>query len=320
MITTADAQTAVTILSAAYGYGQPLNGVERGPNVLWRDGWLQGELEACGCHVNRVEALEFDHKGKQSDAPHIPGTIKNGANAGPALTSIAEAAYDIMAAGETCLTLGGDHAIALGTVAAALKATQGELSVIWVDAHGDFNTPDTSPSGNLHGMPLAALCHAFDLRSHEGFADFPDFPALKPENLALVGIRELDAGEREALLEAGIRVYTTSEIDRYGIGKVMDHAIRSVNPYMRLPMHLSYDVDGLDPTIAPATGTRVPGGLTYREAHFIAERMAETGALMSLDVVEVNPALQGAGITAAMAVELIQSACGQRIFPNWLKL
>ncbi|GAB5388117.1 MAG: arginase [Alphaproteobacteria bacterium] len=313
-------QNAVTILSAAYGYGQPLDGVERGPEVLWRDGWLQGELEQNGCKVNRVVPLEFDHSSKQVDIPHQPGTIRNGQNAGPALTRIADSAYQIMQSGETCLTLGGDHAIALGTVAAALKATDGNLSVIWVDAHGDYNTPETSPSGNLHGMPLAALCHAFDIRAHDGFADFPDFPALKPENLALVGIRELDAGERDALLDAGVRVYTTSEIDRYGIGKVMDHAIRSVNPYMRLPMHLSYDVDGLDPTIAPATGTRVPGGLTYREAHFIAERMAETGALMSLDVVEVNPALQGAGITADMAIELIQSACGRRIFPNWLKL
>ena len=218
------------------------------------------------------------------------------------------------------LTLGGDHSIALATVAAALIETKGELSVIWVDAHEDFNTPQTSHTGKFHGMPLAALCGFFDVHEYPGFENFPEFPSLKSENVALIGIRDLDGGDQNKIHESKAHIYTMAEIDQYGIGPVIDHAIKTINPDNNLPIHLSYDIDALDPAVAPATGTRVHGGLTYREGHLIAEHLAETGCLKSIDLVEVNPDLPGSDITIDMASKIIMSALGQRIMPKWLEL
>jgi arginase len=231
---------------------------------------------------------------------------------GRACELIAQQTRAIAQSQQFCLTLGGDHSIAAGSLSGLLQAHP-DLAVVWVDAHGDYNTPDTSPSGNFHGMPLAALTGAFPLADAPGFDFFS--AALPPERVALVGVRSLDPGEQQLLLDRGLHVFTMSEIDRYGIGRVMEAALAAVAPDGTAPLHLSLDIDALDPSIAPATGTRVAGGLTYREAHFIAEAMAETGRLVSMDLVEVNPQLATAEAdpTLHLAIELVESALGKRI-------
>jgi arginase len=180
--------------------------------------------------------------------------------------------------------------------------------VLWIDAHPDINTPATSPSGNVHGMPLAA---ALGLAGTEFESDAWPVPALDPRRVALVGLRQTDAGERRLLREAGVRVFTMSEIDRIGVERAMREALdRVAGPGF---VHLSLDMDALDPELAPGVGTPVRGGLTYREAHLALELIAESGLLGSLEVVEVNPILDRENTTALTAVELMASALGKTI-------
>ena len=210
--------------------------------------------------------------------------------------------------GSRPLVLGGDHAIAMGTLAGLAAAAGQPGGVIWIDAHGDLNTPETSPSGNVHGMPLAAALG----RSADWFAhDRLTLPALDPSRVALVGIRSLDPAERAFLREADIRVFTMSDIDRIGI----EHAMREALDRVAGPgfVHVSLDLDSLDPEVAPGVGTPVPGGLTYREAHLACELIAESGIVGSFEVVESNPILDRENTTARTAVELVASALGQTI-------
>ena len=206
------------------------------------------------------------------------------------------------------LVLGGDHSIALGTLAGLAAAAGQPGGVIWIDAHGDLNTPETSPSGNVHGMSLGgALGRAPEWFAHDGLV----LPALDPARVALVGIRSLDVGERQYLHEAGIRVFTMSDIDRIGIERTMREALDRVSgPGF---VHVSLDLDSLDPEVAPGVGTPVRGGLTYREAHLACELIAESGTVGSLEVVEANPILDRENTTALTAVELIASSLGKTI-------
>lgn len=217
-------------------------------------------------------------------------------------------------AAEGCfpLVLGGDHAIAVGTisgVAAHARSRRKKLGVLWVDAHADINTPGTSPSGNVHGMPLAALLGfgPSELTSVGG-----EGPKVDPANVALVGIRSLDPGEKAHLKEAGVGVFTMADIDRQGIHRVMKKALSLVTDGTDY-LHVSLDLDSVDPTVAPGVGTPVKGGLDYREAHLIMEFVADSGALSSLEVVEVNPILDTRNTSAEFAVELVQSAFGKSI-------
>jgi arginase len=204
------------------------------------------------------------------------------------------------------LVLGGDHSIAMGTLA-GLNHELGRGGVLWVDAHGDINTPDSSPSGNVHGMPLAAALGACGFEI-EGLGATP---WVDPARVALVGVRELDAGEKALARELDLCVLTMADIDRRGIASAMHEALTVVQgPSF---VHLSLDVDVCDPEIAPGVGTPVRGGLSYREAHLAMELIAEAGLLTSLEVVEVNPILDHANATGALAVELVASALGARI-------
>jgi arginase len=205
------------------------------------------------------------------------------------------------------LVLGGDHSVALGTLG-GLARELGPGGVVWIDAHGDMNTPETSPSGNVHGMALAAVLH----RAGAGFAsDAWPLPAIEPHRVALVGVRSLDDGERALLRELEARVYTMSDVDRFGI----ERAIRESLAHVAGPgfVHVSLDMDAVDPEVAPGVGTPVRGGLSYREAHLALELVAESGLARSLDVVEVNPILDRENETASLAVELVASALGARI-------
>ena len=209
--------------------------------------------------------------------------------------------------GHLPIVLGGDHSIALGTLG-GLASSHGAGGALWFDAHGDLNTPETSPSGNIHGMPLAA---ALGLANDVFASDAWPLPALKPEHVVLVGVRSLDEGERELVRRLGVSVYTMSDLDRRGVEPVVREALERVADAAFV--HVSLDMDVVDPDIAPGVGTPVRGGLSYREAHLALELVAESGLLGSLDVVEVNPILDRENVTAALAVELVASALGERI-------
>jgi arginase len=205
------------------------------------------------------------------------------------------------------LVLGGDHSIALGSIGAMAQA-HGPGGVLWVDAHGDVNTPESSPSGNVHGMVLAALLGW----AGDGFgSEAWPLPALDPERVALVGVRILDEGEKELLQRHGVFVLTMSDVDRMGVESAFSQALeRTSGPGF---VHVSFDMDSVDPTVAPGVGTPVQGGLSYREAHLALELVAESGLMSSLDVVEVNPILDRENATATLAVDLVASALGARI-------
>ena len=205
------------------------------------------------------------------------------------------------------LVLGGDHSVALGSLVGMAKL-RGAGGVVWIDAHGDLNTPATSPSGNVHGMVLAAaLGLAGDSFKRDGWP----LPAVEPGKLALVGVRSLDDGERELLRTLDAKIFTMSEVDRIGVEPCMREAIAHAAGAAFL--HLSLDLDVVDPDYAPGVGTPVRGGLSYREAHLAMETVAESGLLDSLDVVEVNPILDRENATGQLAVELVASALGARI-------
>jgi arginase len=206
------------------------------------------------------------------------------------------------------VVLGGDHALSLGSVAGSIRRSRDpqRLGLLWIDAHADLNTPEDSPSGNVHGMPLAHLLG-------EGAAELRAVAsnAMAPENVVLLGLRSVDPGERERIRRLGIRAFTISDIDRFGIAAVLDQALKALAHTERL--HLSFDADVLDPAVAPGIGTPVRGGLSYREAHLLMELLSEHGQLAAVDFVEVNPILDQGNRTANMIVELAESLFGRSI-------
>jgi arginase len=272
-----------------------------GPSAV-RYAGLDDRLRQLGCAVKDCGNVEIPVRDE------LP--VEGGLAFLPAVTQAAERAYGVgvaaLAAGATPVFLGGDHSIAVGTVAAA--ASNEPLGVLWIDAHGDFNTPDTSPSGNLHGMPLAAL-------TGQGASEMVGLmtpePTVAESNVVILGLRSLDSGERDLLRASQVGVYTMREIDEQGIGEVAQKALERLQHCHSL--HISLDMDALDPREAPGVGTPVPGGLTYREAHLLMEILASSGKVGSLDVVEVNPILDDRNRTAQIAVELVLSLLGQSI-------
>ena len=218
----------------------------------------------------------------------------------------------IMTKGHFPLVLGGDHSISVGTVsgiAAFCRARRKKLGLLWIDAHGDINTPETSPSGNIHGMPVASLLGEGPdtLTAIRGTA-----PKVNARNVALVGIRSLDEGEKVRLKRHGVQVHTMSDIDRSGIHRIMKKALARVTDGTDC-VHVSFDLDAVDPTVAPGVGTPVKGGLDYREAHLIMELLHDSGVMTSLEMVEVNPILDDRNASGLFAVELVQSAFGKKI-------
>ena len=217
-----------------------------------------------------------------------------------------------MEAGEWPLVIGGDHSIAMGTVSGLsshLKKSDQKLGLIWFDAHGDMNLPESTPSGNIHGMPLAHLLGYGDpdLSSIHGMS-----PAVDPKHVALIGIRDIDQKERDFINASGVKAFTMRDIDQLGMAEVARQALEIVNDGTA-GFHVSFDLDGCDPDVIPGTGTTVPGGASFREAHLLLEECAADGRLLSLEVVELNPFLDHANISAERAVTLIQSALGRSI-------
>lgn len=281
--------------------GQARRGVDMGPSAV-RYARLDDRLRALGCRVNdcgNVEIPVRDALPPEGGIAYLPAVVA----AADQVYRAGEAAF---AAGETPIFLGGDHSIALGTVAAA--TTESSVGLIWIDAHGDFNTQDSSPSGNLHGMPLAAL-------TGHGRRELIDVarpgPKIASADVVLLGVRSLDPEEREALRASRIGVFSMREIDERGIGRVGRQALERLQHCRSV--HVSLDMDCLDPREAPGVGTPVPGGLTYREAHLLMEVIASSATVRSIDLVEVNPILDYRNQTAKIAVELLASLLGQTI-------
>jgi len=293
----------LAVIGAALDLGAGRRGVDMGPSAI-RYAGLDERLQGLG--------FECDDLGNVGAA--TPEATESGDPHARFLSQIKETcagiAKKVSAAvddGHVPIVLGGDHSIALGTLG-GLASSHGPGGALWFDAHGDLNTPGTSPSGNVHGMPLAA---ALGLANDVFASDAWPLPALKPEHVVLVGVRSLDEGERELVRRLGVSVYTMSDLDRRGVEPVVREALERVADAAFV--HVSLDMDVVDPDIAPGVGTPVRGGLSYREAHLALELVAESGLLGSLDVVEVNPILDRENITAALAVELVASALGERI-------
>ncbi len=292
----------VAILGAPLDLGAARRGVDMGPSVI-RYAGLQEKLESLGVEVedcgNVTTAIAETVPERDERARYLPSILA-------ACSHIAHRVADIVGNGNVPLLLGGDHSIAMGSLA-GLCSVHGPGGVLWVDAHGDLNRPQTSPSGNVHGMPLAAAL------GQCGFAldGFDEPPWVKADHVAIVGVRAMDPGEKELVRELGLRVFTMADIDRRGMPDVVTEAIDVVSGANFV--HLSLDVDVCDPEIAPGVGTPVRGGLSYREAHLAMELIAESASLSSLEIVEVNPVIDHAGTTGELAVELAASALGARI-------
>jgi arginase len=278
-----------------------------GPSAI-RYGGLAGAVESTGvgCEdAGDVQAPRAEERDPDASAP-AGGRAKFLREVEDVCASVRERVADALGDGETPVVLGGDHSVSIGSLTGS--ARDAEVGVLWFDAHGDFNTPETSPSGNVHGMPLAA---ALGLGAFAD-ADWTDAPGLAAENVALVGLRSVDDAERRAIADSEVTAFTMSDVDERGIAEVVEEALLVATTGTE-GLHVSLDLDWLDPGEAPGVGTPVRGGVTYREAHAALEAVAETGALRSLDLVEVNPILDESNATAELAAELAASAFGRRV-------
>ena len=295
---------SVQIFGVPMDLGQRRRGVDMGPSAV-RYAGLSARLAALGYKVtdngNLAVPLPEHEPPDTSRARHLQSVAG-------VCRSVYEAALRVLQQQDCAIFLGGDHSISIGTVSAMVGYGSG-VGVIWVDAHGDFNTPDITPSGNVHGMALAALLGmgAPELTNigHAG-------AKLSAAQTVLFGARDLDTGEREALHGAGVLVVTMREIDEVGVAAAARRALDYLGPLSRL--HVSLDMDALDPMEAPGVGTPVSGGLTFREAHLLMETLADTDKVASLDIVEVNPILDDRNRTAKLGVDLAASLFGQRIY------
>ncbi|HEU5476991.1 MAG TPA: arginase [Gaiellaceae bacterium] len=299
-----DAAREVALIGAPLDLGAGRRGVDMGPSAIRYAGLEQQLAQKLGAKVTDVgnvisPVVETTEMG--DERARYLGQILD------LCDGVAHLVADAAGRGAMPLVLGGDHSVALGSLV-GMAQVHGPGGVVWVDAHGDLNTPETSPSGNVHGMVLAAaLGLAGDGFRRDGWV----LPAIDDGKVALVGVRSLDEGERELLHKLDAKVFTMSEIDRIGVEPCMREALSHASGAAFL--HVSLDMDVVDPDYAPGVGTPVRGGLSYREAHLAMETVAEFGHTDSIDVVEVNPILDRENATGQLAVELVASALGARI-------
>jgi arginase len=294
----------LSIIGVPMDLGQMRRGVDMGPSAI-RYAGINERLKPLFDEIHDMGDIPI---GRPEVAVDKESNLRNLDLVAEKSAMLAEKVDEVIQSGFFPLVLGGDHSIAIGTLAGVSKHYQ-NLGVIWYDAHGDLNTAETSPSGNIHGMPLAVsigLGHS-KLVEIGGY-----FPKVKPENVVIIGARALDEGERVLIKEKGIKVYTMHEIDRVGMTKVMEETI----DYLKARtdgVHLSLDLDGLDPSECPGVGTPVMGGISYRESHLAMEMLEEAGMITSVEFVEVNPILDEKNKTASVAVELMGSLFGEKL-------
>ncbi|KAG5647314.1 hypothetical protein DXG03_000852 [Asterophora parasitica] len=289
----------------------PRLGVDKGPIHMVEAGLID-QITELGWKVKFDGHHQFEDINAENDPPI--GILKNPRLVSRVCEAVATSVGDVARAGQLPITLGGDHSLAMGTISGTLSAHP-EACVIWVDAHADINTADSTDSGNIHGMPVSFL-----IGLGTPVAEFSWVkPLLRTDRIVYIGLRDVDAAEKRILRENNIKAFSMHEVDKYGIGKVVELALDHVNPNRDRPIHLSFDVDALDPSVAPSTGTPVRGGLTFREGHYICEAISETGLLAALDLMEVNPSLADEASvlqTVAVGCSLVRSALGQYIFPT----
>ncbi|KAJ7074081.1 hypothetical protein C8F01DRAFT_1272334 [Mycena amicta] len=296
------------IVGCPFSGGQPRVGVDQGPIRLVEAGLID-QLSELGWKVQFDGHHQFEEVNAIADPPI--GKLKNPRLVSRVTQAVAQVVGGHAKKGELPVTLGGDHSLAMGTISGTLEAHP-EACVVWIDAHADINTVESTDSGNIHGMPVSFLLGI-------GSA-VPEFswvkPLLKAERIVYIGLRDVDAGEKRILKENKIKAFSMHDVDKYGIGKVVEMALDHVNPKRDRPIHLSFDVDALDPSVAPSTGTPVRGGLTFREGHYICEEIWSTGLLVALDLMEVNPSLADAASvkqTVAIGCSLVRSALGETL-------
>ncbi|MBV9102639.1 MAG: arginase [Candidatus Eremiobacteraeota bacterium] len=284
----------VDVIGVPMDLGADRRGVDMGPSAV-RYARLQEALRGVG-----IETV-LDHGNLQVTVPEAAPEMVENAKYFPIIREVCERlaglVEQVVRDGGFPIVLGGDHSIAMGTLAGLRRAYDRQPGLIWIDAHGDINTPVTSPSGNVHGMPVALAL---------------DDHSIVPERTVLLGLRDVDPGERKAIRDFGVRAYTMSDIDRLGMERVIEEAIEIAGTEPR-SVHVSFDMDGIDPSEAPGVGTPVRGGLSYREAHLAMEALAASATLCAIEVTEINPILDERNRTAELAVELILSGLGKTI-------
>jgi arginase len=296
------------IIGVPMDLGQSRRGVDMGPSAL-RVAGLQQRIKQLNWAVEDIGNVKVKQPEEQPFGERRAKFLNEIAEA---CNELAETVQKTLAEGTLPIVLGGDHSIAIGTVSGVsqhFRQKEKHIGLIWLDAHGDMNTPDSSPSGNVHGMPLAAIIGygAPELVEMYGFK-----PKVHPRNVAIVGARDLDAKERRIVKESGIHVFTMRDIDERGMREVMQEAIRFATDDTD-GMAVSLDLDFVDPEDAPGVGTPVRGGVTYREAHLAMEMIADSEAMLSLEVVEINPVIDEHNKTAQLGVELVLSGLGKKI-------
>lgn len=306
------------VVLVGFSGGQCKDGVDAAPTALVGAGLLEQLRDELGYNLYGDTAVRnFNEMRSPADEPHRG--MKNPRSVSAVTEQLAGQVYEQARQGRMVLTLGGDHSIAIGTIAGTAKAIREryngrkEISVIWVDAHADINTPESSESGNIHGMPVAFATGLARSGEKDIFGWIHDDQLLSTAKLVYIGLRDVDRGEKKILRDHGIKAFSMHDIDRHGIGRVVEMALAHIGT--DTPIHLSFDVDALDPMWAPSTGTPVRGGLTLREGDYIAECVHETGQLVAMDLVEVNPSLEVAGATETVraGVSLVRCALGDTL-------
>ncbi|XP_056666919.1 arginase-2, mitochondrial isoform X3 [Monodelphis domestica] len=302
---------SVAVIGAPFSKGQKRRGVEHGPSAI-REAGLLKRLSNLGCRVNDLGDLSFTPVASDECYNNL---IVNPRSVGLANQELAEAVSRAVSSGHRCITVGGDHSLAIGSISGHVRHCP-DLCVIWVDAHADINTPLTTLSGSLHGQPVSFLLRELQdkVPSLPGFSWIK--PCLSSPDIVYIGLRDVDPAEHFILKNYDILYFSMRDIDRLGIQKVMEQTFDQLISKKQRPIHLSFDIDAFDPSLAPATGTPVVGGLTYREGMYITEEVHNTGLLSALDLVEVNPLLatseEDVKATAGLAVDVIASSFGQK--------
>ncbi|PNY18294.1 Arginase [Tolypocladium capitatum] len=295
------------VVAVGFSGGQPKAGVDAGPAALIESGLLSEISNELGYKIHGDQRVNMYEELVPASDPDYRG-MKNPRTVSAVNKRLAAEVYEHASQGRLVLTLGGDHSIAIGTLAGSAKAIRErlnrEIAVIWVDAHSDINTPESSDSGNIHGMPLAFATGLARDDNEEYFGWIKDDMLMSVKKLVYIGLRDVDAGEKKILRDNGIKAFSMFDVDRHGIGRVVEMALAHIGT--DTPIHLSFDVDALDPMWAPSTGTPVRGGLTLREGDYICESVHQTGQLVAIDLVEVNPSLAA---TEAGAQETVRAGC-----------
>mmetsp|Transcript_13573 Transcript_13573/g.20995 ORF Transcript_13573/g.20995 Transcript_13573/m.20995 type:complete len:362 (+) Transcript_13573:87-1172(+) len=306
----------VSVIGAPMTYGQPFVGTDTGPNLL-REAGLLNMMTSLGWRVEDHGDIDFEKIANRASQESFPGA-RNCGIVGAVNEHLANVVEEKIKMGRFPLLVGGDHSIGIGSIAGVLRARP-DTGFLWVDAHADINVPKLSESGNMHGMPVGLLMEgvAPDFNELPGMDWLVNGPRITPDSIVYVGLRDVDAAERNIIRDNNILAFTMHDIDRYGIGAVMDMALEHLmRDKPNRPLHLSYDIDAVDPVLAPATGTAVRGGLTFREAHYVVEAAALSGNLASADIVELNPTLsdsEGAKVTLDLGLQIVTSMMGKSI-------